>query len=246
MRFKHLFLGVAFGAAAIVGASQSFAQSTLQATYYTIPESGDADFGNVPCCSFVFTDNANGEVLGGALGPNGLPLYNTAFGGPALSDVDSHGQLTWWSGTSTGGGPVSVPIGQNLFPPNGSNSGGDGNGFQTATFAGTLNAAGTEKVTFNLSADDDAFLAVDGNIVLQDGGVHPLDPTGVSVTELLSGGSHSVEIFYADRHTVAAALDFSESITAVPEPASWAMMLVGFGGLGATMRMRRKQTAVTA
>ena len=245
MRFKHLFLGVAFGAAAIVGASQSSAQSTLHATYYTIPETGDPDFGNVPCCNFVFTDNANGEVKGGALGVDGLPLYNTAFGGPALSDVNSNGELTWWSGTPTGSGSVNVPIGQNLFPPNGL-GGDDGSGFQTATFAGTLNAAGTEKVTFNLSADDDAFLAVDGNIVLQDGGVHPLDPTGVSVTQILAGGSHSVEIFYADRHTVAAALDFSESITAVPEPASWAMMLVGFGGLGVAMRSRRKQAAATA
>ena len=245
MRFKHLFLGVAFGAAAILGASQSLAQSTLQATYYTIPETGDPDFGNVPCCNFVFTNNANGEVKGGALGVDGLPLYNAGYGGPALSDVNGNGELTWWSGKSTGGGSLNLPIGKNLFTPNGTGT-DDNEGFQTATFTGTLNAPGTEKVTFNLSADDDAFLAVDGNIVLQDGGVHPLDPTGVSVTELLSGGSHSVEIFYADRHTVAAALDFSESITAVPEPASWAMMLVGFGGLGVAMRSRRKQAAATA
>ncbi len=33
----------------------------------------------------------------------------------------------------------------------------------------------------------------------------------------------------------------------VPEPATWAMMLVGFGGLGAAMRLsRRKQAAVAA
>jgi len=30
----------------------------------------------------------------------------------------------------------------------------------------------------------------------------------------------------------------------VPEPATWAMMLVGFGGLGAVMRTRRRQTAL--
>jgi hypothetical protein len=36
------------------------------------------------------------------------------------------------------------------------------------------------------------------------------------------------------------------SLSAVPEPASWAMMLVGFGGLGAAMRSRRKLTATTA
>jgi hypothetical protein len=33
---------------------------------------------------------------------------------------------------------------------------------------------------------------------------------------------------------------------AVPEPASWAMMLVGFGGLGVAMRSRRKLAAATA
>ena len=32
----------------------------------------------------------------------------------------------------------------------------------------------------------------------------------------------------------------------VPEPATWAMMLVGFGGLGVAMRSRRRQAAVAA
>jgi hypothetical protein len=32
----------------------------------------------------------------------------------------------------------------------------------------------------------------------------------------------------------------------VPEPATWAMILVGLGGLGAAMRSRRQQTAAGA
>jgi len=32
----------------------------------------------------------------------------------------------------------------------------------------------------------------------------------------------------------------------VPEPASWALMLVGFGGLGAALRLRRRQTLALA
>ncbi len=37
----------------------------------------------------------------------------------------------------------------------------------------------------------------------------------------------------------------SVSLTAVPEPTTWAMMLLGFGGIGAMIR-RRRQTLATA
>ena len=36
---------------------------------------------------------------------------------------------------------------------------------------------------------------------------------------------------------------FGIAVAAVPEPASWAMMLVGFGVVGGTMRRRRPATA---
>lgn len=36
------------------------------------------------------------------------------------------------------------------------------------------------------------------------------------------------------------------TLTAVPEPATWAMMLVGFGGLGALLRRRRRPTFASA
>jgi hypothetical protein len=36
------------------------------------------------------------------------------------------------------------------------------------------------------------------------------------------------------------------SITAVPEPATWAMMFLGFGGLGVAMRSQRRKLALAA
>jgi hypothetical protein len=41
--------------------------------------------------------------------------------------------------------------------------------------------------------------------------------------------------------------EFDNIAASVPEPSTWAMMLVGFGGLGAAMRSsRRKQVATAA
>jgi len=35
--------------------------------------------------------------------------------------------------------------------------------------------------------------------------------------------------------------NFTGTFGAVPEPSTWAMMLLGFGGMGMTMRRRRSQ-----
>lgn len=45
--------------------------------------------------------------------------------------------------------------------------------------------------------------------------------------------------------TSATNLVVSASVAAVPEPATWGMMLLGFGMMGASMRYRRKSTAVS-
>jgi hypothetical protein len=36
------------------------------------------------------------------------------------------------------------------------------------------------------------------------------------------------------------------SVSAVPEPAVWAMMLVGFGGLGVSLRSSRRRATLAA
>jgi hypothetical protein len=43
-----------------------------------------------------------------------------------------------------------------------------------------------------------------------------------------------------------ATLTFDEPAQGVPEPGTWAMMLLGFGAIGATVRLRRARTLATA
>jgi hypothetical protein len=51
----------------------------------------------------------------------------------------------------------------------------------------------------------------------------------------------------SDVRYVITSRDFpAPAIVAVPEPATWAMMLLGFGGLGAAMRSRRNRAVATA
>jgi hypothetical protein len=78
--------------------------------------------------------------------------------------------------------------------------------------------------------------------------------TSIAVPGNSSSGSRTIDgVNYSDTWLVGAASGgsndgfklFSVTVnTAVPEPATWAMMLVGFGGLGATLRTRRRMTAV--
>jgi hypothetical protein len=39
---------------------------------------------------------------------------------------------------------------------------------------------------------------------------------------------------------------FNQPLGGIPEPSTWAIMLMGFGGLGVAMRSRRKMRALTA
>ena len=55
----------------------------------------------------------------------------------------------------------------------------------------------------------------------------------------LDGGPHCGP--WTDIHT-----DFAFRIGAVPEPTTWALMLIGFGGLGAMLRARRRRELLTA
>lgn len=60
-----------------------------------------------------------------------------------------------------------------------------------------------------------------------------------------AAGSGALELFYWDSNSVDNSGEIAFSLAAVPEPTTWAMMILGFGVIGGAMRRRRAQTKVS-
>jgi hypothetical protein len=128
-----------------------------------------------------------------------------------------------------------------------------------------LNAAGPITLDFNsMDVSPNAngensiiFSIVDSsNMTVFNSGVLPTDATSVTIGGgvLSAGQSYTFDLLFDDRivednteqfydtHTLGS---FSTAAGAVPEPSTWAMMLIGFGSLGfAVVRRGRKQVVV--
>ena len=248
---RKISTGLAGLATLIAGTAAAPAFADIAVSYFSVAQDGQ-DFGPVVCC-YVSHD----EVLG-TLGPDGLPVVNTASTSPhPLQDYDptTH-ELNWFTPSAGVTNTLNTTISGNSFSngnfntPNGTGSNDSQGTFQTAIFSGSFSFATAQNFTFSIGADDDAWMFVDGHQVVQLGGVH--GNTNETDTVSLSAGLHTFKLFYADQQSGGASLNFSipENVivtvpTAAPEPASWAMMLGGFGAIGGAMR-RRKATVSLA
>jgi hypothetical protein len=168
---------------------------------------------------------ANGGVFNGN-------TYTTT-GGPVLDGTIITNQFNSFSGLSLGGNQFNGAA-QFFFS-------GDS---VTVTFAAPVYAAG---VFFNVNANSGDFvLTAAGGTASTGGAVY--DISTFVFAGLVSDTSFTSATFYSsDGGTSTASYNIPAIITAtaaVPEPATWAMMLVGFGGLGATLRRRRELTGL--
>jgi hypothetical protein len=249
MRMKSVALATsAFCAAAALSTAASAAGS-FGVQYFEVPSNQGGDFGT--CCS---SPPATLPVvtLGSALGPDGLPVTTLAAALGGVIDQDSSGQILWWTASSatgissTGSGNLPLPLGlTNMFAPNGTGS-NNNDFFETAALSGVFTGNGATSIT--VTSDDDTFVYLDGHFVGGNLGVHANQTSVLDLGNL--SGNHQLNVFYADRAQVGADLAITgvglDTLSGTPEPASWAMMLMGFGGLGAVLRSRRNKLATAA
>lgn len=248
--FRNLIPLMATVALALAPLTARAGDITMSATYYTIAE-GDQDMGHL--AGGVF----NNEVQN-LLGLDGLPILNTTTYGcstgcftntPLPADLTASGEITWWSPalnsnvTETGTGTITLPYSNgSFFPPNGGGT-GDASGFQSAVFSSTLDVPEEESISFNVGADDAAFVYLDGSIVCDLGGVHGNSP-GTCTSATLDPGDHSLQLFFADLHQTGSALTFgvnTEDISgsATPEPGTFALLGTALAGLGVIFRRQK-------
>jgi hypothetical protein len=87
----------------------------------------------------------------------------------------------------------------------------------------------------------------DGNLVFDTGNPTPNTGGYTRYSALVTAtGSDTFDLHFRNDPGYSDLDNFSVASGAVPEPATWAMMLVGFGGLGTLLRRRRGQVALTA
>lgn len=127
------------------------------------------------------------------------------------------------------------------------------NTFEAAIYAGTLNIERSGTYTFAVRGDDAARISINGRAIVE-ATFHnyPTIRLPSTASLYLAAGSYDYEAFtyqltgnqWFGTSVTGGPAAVSFSAAAVPEPATWALMMVGFTMVAGASRYRRRATAV--
>jgi fibro-slime domain-containing protein len=212
-----LACGAALAATAPAGAIGDF---TGQYYYFPAPSLSSPNTVAHPDLQRAITGVVTGLVNDNLTG--GLPTSTgkvDSSGNKYINDFD------WWTSdrlvlTRNDGNLSGIPE-SNFFPirpayaptvngnVNGTNV-NNYNGYFAVHWTAPLTVTTAGSFGFTMGSDDDSWLFIDGQLVIDNGGVHALN--NKSGTKYLTPGNHTIDIFFAERYMVQSGFLFTAAI----------------------------------